>query len=414
MKDSRREFLAACAAALATHCGAQREASTAGNFTAEREQVLALGDLTRAPAMFAAEGFAQENGIKAIFFEALPWKDKPTRVFAWLGIPEKRDGKAPAVVLVHGGGGTAFKEWVRKWTDRGYVAISIAVEGQTDQAEEVPAGARRAWKRHAWAGPARDQIYADSGEPFDEQWMYHAVADTVLANSLLRSLPEVDAKRVGLVGISWGGVITSTVIGIDSRFALAIPTYGCGHQFDAANQWGEALGDNQLYRQVWDPIVRMDRVQIPVLWLSWPGDSHFPLDCQAACYRAAPGPRMVSLIPGMKHGHAAGWNPPDSYAFADSVVGAGKPWFAEKSADLADGRVRVEVSSAKPLDKATLIWTRDSGFTGTRSWIEEAANLAPDGDDWLVTATLPQGATAWFVNVRGGTLTASSDYREIR
>ncbi len=388
--------------------------TAAGDFAEERRLVLGLGSLTEPPARFPAEGFASEDGIEAIYFQGLPWKGRPTRVFAWLGLPERRDRRVPAIVLVHGGGGTAFREWVTKWTERGYAAISIAVEGQTDEAEEVPAGARRSWKRHAWAGPQRDGIYADSSEPLREQWMYHAVADTVLANSLLRSLPQVDADNVGVMGISWGGVITSTVIGIDSRFAFAIPTYGSGHLFDSANHWGEALGSNRVYREVWDPIVRMDRVETPVLWLSWPGDAAFPLDCQAACYRSAPGPRMVSLIPGMGHSHRAGWTPPDSYAFADSVVRSGEPWLAQTSSSLANDTVRVEIAAARPLDSASLVWTSDLGFTGSREWVQSPANLSRDGEGWLVTADLPNDATAWFVNIRSGDLTASSDYQEVR
>ncbi len=386
---------------------------SARDFTPERSQVLALGHLTSPPAQFPANGFAEENGLKPIFFEGLPWNGKRTRVFAWLGLPPGRRGRVPGIVLVHGGGGTAFREWARKWTDRGFAAISIAVEGQTDQREYTPPGARRSWKRHPWAGPARDRIYADSEEPVPEQWMYHAVADTVLANSLLRSLPEVDPGKVGLMGISWGGVIVATAIGVDPRFAFAIPTYGCGHQFDAANQWGEALGGNQLYREVWDPMVRLERVEMPILWLSWPGEMAFPLDCQAACYRTAPGPRIVSLIPGMKHSHRAGWEPADSYAFAESVVDSGKPWLAQTSAGLVDGRVLVQFTAAKPLDSAALIWTRDTGLTGSRDWTERPATLEKKGDRWLVTAELPALATAWFVNVRSGELTASSDFQEI-
>jgi len=34
--------------------------------------------------------------------------------------------------------------------------------------------------------------------------MYHAHADTMLANSLLRALPEVDANKIGVMGVSWG------------------------------------------------------------------------------------------------------------------------------------------------------------------------------------------------------------------
>jgi len=414
MRASRRTWVAYCAAALVWQsCGQQTTLPSEASFSAEREQVLALGDLEQAPATFPAEGFVAEQGLRAIFFEALPWRGRPTRVFAWLGTPEGSQGQVPGIVLVHGGGGTAFKEWVKQWTDRGYAALAIAVEGQTDQAEERPPGERRSWERHAWAGPARDQIYADSSEPLEDQWMYHAVADTVLANSLLRSLPEVDPQKVGLAGISWGGVITSTVIGIDPRFAFAIPIYGCGHQFDSANQWGEALGENRLYREVWDPMVRMYRVDTPTLWLSWPGDGHFPLDSQAACYRAAPGPRMVSLIPGMKHGHAAGWNPPDSYAFADSIVESGRPWLQQTGVDRTDETVRVSLRSVKPLDRATLIWTQDLGFTGNRKWTKSPANLLRENDNWLVNAPLPAGTTAWFVNVGSGDLTASSDFQEI-
>ena len=382
-------------------------------FAAQREQVLALGKLTTAPAMQDAEGFARTGRLKAVYFDALPWKGKPTKVFAWLGMPANPKGKAPGVVLVHGGGGTAFKEWVQKWNDHGFAAISIAVEGQTDRKAPAKRGKRAGWKQHAWPGPRRAGIYGDSAEPLKKQWMYHAVADTVLANSLLRSLPEVDAEKVGVMGISWGGVITSTVMGIDARFAFAIPTYGCGHKFDAKNQYGRALGRNRLYREVWDPMVRIKKATMPTLWLSWPGDQHFPLDCQAACYRAMPGAYMVALLPGMKHGHALGWNPPDSYAFAESVVRDGRPWYRQTAANLKDGAVEVSFASSKPLDRAVLISTSDTGVTGGRTWVESPAQLAKSGAEWIVTSPLPAGATAWFVNVRSGNLTVSSGFQEI-
>lgn len=378
-------------------------------FSVERTRILELAELTEPPERYEAEGFDVEDGLNPIYYEALHWKGNPTRVFAWLGIPHHSEGELPGVVLVHGGGGTAFKEWVKKWNAQGFAAISIAVEGQVDQRE---AGNSKIWKQHAWPGPKRDGIYADSSEPLTDQWMYHAVADTILANSLLRSLPEVDPEKVGLAGISWGGVITSTVIGVDNRFAFAIPIYGCGHLYDAQSHWGSALDDNLIYRNVWDPMQRMDRVQMPVLWLSWPGDNHFPLDCQAACYRAAPGPHMVSLIPGMKHSHPAGWNPPDSYAFAREVVNSGGPWCRQAIATLNDDQFEVLFIASKRLNSAALISTVDSGFTGKRKWLESPATLERTGTQWMVRTTVPSGSTGWFVNVRSGDLTASSDYWE--
>jgi dienelactone hydrolase len=363
-------------------------------YSSDQDDVRALGSLTKAPAMQAAEGFQSSENLKAIYFDALDWKGQPTKVFAWLGLPEKVEGKVPGIVLVHGGGGTAFKEWVQKWNDQGFAAISIAVEGQTDVKDPESTDRGKAWKQHEWPGPRRSGIYGDSAEPLKDQWMYHAVADTVLANSLLHSLPEVDAGKVGVMGISWGGVITSTVMGIDGRFAFAIPTYGCGNLSEAENQYGRALGNNAVYKQVWDPILRMQNAKMPTLWLSWPGDQHFPLDKQASCYVAMPGNYMVSLIPGMKHGHGAGWNPPDSYAFARSIVESGSPWCRCRRTLVKEGIARVVFESSKSLEGAVLVSTTDQG-------------------EWKASAPLPAGATAWFINVHCEKLTASSGFRTI-
>ena len=368
----------------------------------------------QAPKTYDAEGFKPDGAVHAIFYEALPWKAKPTRVFAWIGLPAKREGKVPAMVLVHGGGGTAYKEWVQKWNAQGFAAISIAVEGQTDADEKKEPKGRPVWARHAFSGPARDGTFADTKLPLKEQWMYHALADTMLASSLLRSLPEVDPSKIGVMGISWGGVITSTVIGLDPRFAFGIPTYGCGHLFDAENHWGRALHDNEGYKQVWDGMNYADRVKMPVLWLSWPQDAHFPLGCQAEHYRQTPGPRMVSLITKMGHSHPAGWNPPDSYAFAQSVVETGKPWGSSTSSKTENGHAIATFASTKPINRAVLISTTDQGFTGTRKWVETPAMAASGGGGTTASAPLPPGTTAWYINAYSGKLTLTSDYQEIK
>ena len=381
-------------------------------FAKMRKRVLELADLAAAPKFFEDAGAPLTDGVRSIYFEGLPWQGKGTRVFALLGLPKTKPGQSsnapvPGVVLVHGGGGTAFLQWVKKWNERGFAAISIAVEGQTDQRDQ---GSQK-WGRHEWAGPQRKGIYGDSDLPLEDQWMYHGVADTILANSLLRSLPEVDSKKIGLVGISWGGVIASTVIGIDQRFSFAVPTYGCGDLAESANQYGRALGQNQVYRKVWDPMVRMDRVSMPVLWLTWPQDLHFPLDSVKRCYDRAPGSHMVAMIPGMKHSHGAGWNPPDSYAFAESIVRSGKPWCQQRGI-LVDGMSsQVSFETTKNITKASLICTSDSGFTGTRKWEEFPVEFAQNNGGVVVTAALPHGTTAWFVNVLSNGLVASSDYQ---
>ena len=119
--------------------------------------------------------------------------------------------KVPGIVLVHGGGGTAFSEWAEIWAKRGYAAIAMDLAGR---------GAER--KRLEDGGPdqtAADKFGAIDG-PLTDQWTYHAVANVILAHSLLRRFDEVDVDRTALTGISWGGYLTCIVAGLDQRFQV--------------------------------------------------------------------------------------------------------------------------------------------------------------------------------------------------
>ncbi|MDB4732318.1 acetylxylan esterase, partial [bacterium] len=378
------------------------------------ETVAAMGDLTTSPAVFTDDSTPGTTAtiaagdLKVIYYDGLDFDGNATRVHAWVGIPvgASAANPVPAVVLVHGGGGTSFKTWVEKWNERGYAAISMGLEGQTDiaatQTQKDAGEAVGNWLKHAMPGPARTGIYGDSAAPLTDQWMYHSLANTILANSLMRALPEVDSAKVGIMGTSWGGIITSTVIGIDDRFVFAVPTYGCGHLYDAKNLYGDNLGNNTLYREVWDPMVRIANATLPTLWFSWPGDFHFPMDNQAYTYHGTNGQRMVSLVPGMGHGHGPPWNRPESYDFADSVISSGAPWCVQDSLSETGNAVEIVFTSSRPLTEAMLISTTGTGKTGDLTWPEVAVDSfveSPVGT-WTIQATLPAGTTGWFVNVK--------------
>ena len=69
-------------------------------------------------------------GVKALYFEGAKYKDNKTKVFCYMGYPKNSEkSKVPAVVLVHGGGGHAYAEWVKIWNDRGYAAIALDLRG---------------------------------------------------------------------------------------------------------------------------------------------------------------------------------------------------------------------------------------------------------------------------------------------
>ena len=147
-----------------------------------------LKRLSLVPRTFPAEDIPAE-GVKAIFFEGIPYQGKPTKVFAYYGMPEVKEGtKVPGVVLIHGGGGTAFANWVKLWNDRGYAAIAMDLCGC------LPVGTYGKWERHPEGGPPGwDASFNQIDSPLEDQWQKHAVSAVALANSLLRSFPEVDA-----------------------------------------------------------------------------------------------------------------------------------------------------------------------------------------------------------------------------
>ena len=71
------------------------------------------------------------KGLRSFFYEGASYKGKPTWVFAYYSTPEgdPPPGGWPAVICAHGGGGTAYPEWVRFWNNRGYAALAMDLEG---------------------------------------------------------------------------------------------------------------------------------------------------------------------------------------------------------------------------------------------------------------------------------------------
>ena len=67
------------------------------------------------------------SNIQAITYDGAKIGGQKTKVFAYLGFPQGASAhkKVPAVVLVHGGSGHAFAQWIKLWNDRGYAAIAM-------------------------------------------------------------------------------------------------------------------------------------------------------------------------------------------------------------------------------------------------------------------------------------------------
>lgn len=334
------------------------------------------------------------EGVQAITFEGVPFRGRSTRVFAWLGRPAVAAGeRIPAMVLVHGGGGTAFEEWVRLWVDRGYAAIAMDTCGQ------LPIGQYGRWFRDEQGGPAGWGGFDQLHRPLEDQWTRHAVAAVILAHSLIRSLPEVDPDRTGVTGISWGGYLTCIVAGVDPRFKLAVPVYGCGFYRDtvferelrrltpeAADRW----------MRTWDPSVYLPHARMPILWVTGSNDFAYPLNALQLSYRQPAGPRTLCVRLRMPHAHGGpGENPEEIRVFADSLLKAGTP-LAQIVGPGRDGTtVWATWTSPVPVVRAELNYTRDTGPWQERRWEAIPAEIAHG----RITAKLPDGARVYYFNL---------------
>lgn len=355
-----------------------------------------LEALSVPPAYVPAPGF-KEDGVTAIYYDALPWQGKPTRTFAWYGLPDPLpEGKVPAMVLVHGGGGTAFANWVRLWNKRGYAAIAM------DTCGAVPRGEYGKWERNEQGGPAGWGAFETADLPAEEQWPYHAIADVILAHSLLRSFPQVDPDRVGITGISWGGYLTCIAAGVDPRFQFAVPVYGCGF-LGENSAWLDAFAalpkeKSERWLSLWDPSVYLSRAAMPFLWVTGTNDFAYPLDSLQKSYRLPTGPRTLAIRLRMPHGHGeAGENPEEIHAFANQMTKSGPalPVITEQGRE--GDTAWATYTSARPVVQAELLFTKDSGKWQDRLWEATPATLDPDAQ--RVEALVPQGTTVHYLNL---------------
>jgi dienelactone hydrolase len=261
------------------------------------------------------------GNVEGLFFESLAGPGgASSETFAYIGMPRGAGDLAesvPGIVLVHGGGGSAFAEWVELWNERGYAAIAVDLEGQVPIRDEDGR-----WRRHARGGPSRKGVFEDIDLPLREQWMTHALAGVLAARSLLASR-GIRSERIGLTGISWGAVVAAVAAGMQPDFAFAAYVYGCGYLSDSSG--AISSGWTERKRQ-WDPARYIENASMPVLWVNGDGDSHFSLDCTTRTHSTAGTRSSLTIIPGLGHSHRHGWSPAEIGVFADSIVlGGEKP-----------------------------------------------------------------------------------------
>ena len=241
-----------------------------------------------------------------------------TQFFAYVGFPEgaSAENPVPGVVLVHGGGGTAFADWVKLWTARGYAAISMSYDGMIPTETTLLSNSltQRSPKP---SGPAF-VTFTDFNKPVEEQWAYYALSAVISSHSFLRSFDCVDRTKIGVTGISRGGYLAAAVTGFDDRFCFAVPVYGALGILEPWCNYGRVFSANERANELWNTteIIRASRT--PMLFVCGSNDTFIPL---AAIARSAAAAKYgnILIIQGYPHSHAHGSDVEEIFVFADSI-----------------------------------------------------------------------------------------------
>ena len=351
------------------------------------------------PAIYktpAAEVISSDSAI-GIIYSGLPYHDTPQQVFAWYATPgtvtgnKSLDHDLPAVVLVHGGGGAAFKEWAIMWARKGYAAIAMDLRGN---------GPGKTHLDHGFVEPDNKTPYFTITPALSGQWMYQAVADVILAHNLLRSKPEVDSNRVALTGISWGGIIACLLAGVDNRYKAVVPVYGCGYLFENSSMRKEldlrSPADKHTWIQQYDPSQYISKAAMPVLFVNGTNDGHFYLDSYKKTYEQVRH-KYLCVKPGLKHSHHAGWSNEEIFCFINSYLLHTPPLAVIKKSVTTKTGINARVESTIPLAAAFIHYTTDT-TTLLKDKVWQTAKADVRGRR-IVAALPPAGTLIWFLSV---------------
>ena len=351
------------------------------------------------------------SGIKAISFDSVDYEGRKTKVFAHIGYPENITSPVPAVVLVPGGMCHPEDVWVKKWNNRGYAAIVIDASGFFPK---MPFPHFREGSKEVFieqklncdffeegytVGPKNSEM-DDMNKPLCDQWMYHAVSALILAHNILLNDEKIDSEKIGISGISWGGVITSVAIGYDTRFAFAVPVYSSGYLGSGLS--GICRQFKAPGVQKWYAEKRFENVKMPVMWLCWNDDACFSINSNSMSYLDTMSNNdntCLSMKHDMQHSHYHGYTPKESYWFADMVLGGKK--IPSVKTEYENGFVNYscseKIKSAKLFyitERMTYCQRKKYGYEGT--FMEQEWNII-DLDTDVNVAKLPENVVGRYV-----------------
>lgn len=382
--------------------------------------------------------------IKAITYDGFDYKGGKTKIFAYVGFPEgaSADSPVPAIVLVHGGGGHPYAQWVKLWNDRGYAAIAMETTGyfpkegtviytEGDNSNATYGISGDFIEEGYVSAPSRS--YPTTYTPVSEQWAYHGLSQVILAGNILRADERVDSDNIGITGVSWGGTMTSQVIGYDNRFSFAIPVYGTAYLSTEMHTFSNF--NNEYVNSLWAAERNLDNADMPTFWFAYNDDNNFciPAYYKSYMHTASLNDKNSLLMLGnWSHSHGAVFNKKHSFWFADWVT-FGKGGFVtfedQPKGATVNCKLNIPEGVTGDITAKVIYITSPMSYSVydkfgwgaykflDQAWQTNTTCLTVDRETSTVSGTVPADAAGFYINVvyklEGETCETSSIYIEL-
>ena len=328
------------------------------------------------------------------------WHGQPVRIFGFYAAPADVSSKVPALLLVHGGGGYGTLGRVVEAAGHGFAALSIDLPGKGTNREK--------FSRSTGPDMTVPQIFATSPAVSDS-YLYHAVLAQRRAVTFLCRRPEVDPKRIGLVGASWGGATGLLTTSTDRRVKCLVDIYGSGFVRGGscwAGYFAHHLSPAQFdtWEANYDASRYLADIHVPVLGITGTADGCYWLpQFQQTMRGIHPAPRLLCL-PNFDHKidlptRAAFFRWLTVQLQPQTASPLPSPPHALRAADSPHGySVSLQAApNAQTAEVSYVAATASGGLTRYR-WTTLPCRLLPNGR-WAVTIPAAPGATYLYATV---------------
>lgn len=244
-----------------------------------------------------AEVKEQQRGNGYILYRVNFNSVRDKRVPAWWCLPTGGTAPYACVILMHGYGGdkNGLQLLAPVFAQKGISTLAIDAEYHGE----------------------RKQSGSDIFSPYlyrNRDALVQTVIDLRRAIDFLQSRREIDAKRIGYIGLSMGGILGGVLAGVDERIQAPILVVAGGDwgSLFANSQHPMAIQLRQRYPEVFaspqgvnqtlgpvDPVHWVARIAPrPLLMINGNGDTIVPRECTERLFRAAREPKEIVWLDG--------------------------------------------------------------------------------------------------------------------